>query len=589
MSRRLFGQETELAIRFEPRAGVQHPGNKVIFEYLALAIKSIVHTKPGKRNFIQDQFFVENGGAVYYEHHPQSLRKGLIEFATPECASAHELILYQRAQERLMLKAIPLAQRLMANEGIEGELGLIKNSRDFEGNTYGCQENYDAEIAPGLSYVGMLLGLILYLPLSLASKLVYIVLLVPFVFMIFVAKVLLEIGMLIGNSFIGHKMLGGFRYLQVLVKRLSQWSQKLDLETHDTEEFLLRFEYHLFYPLFWLSYKPLIGIYNVFAFKKPQRAVEAFLLTRMMITGAGSLEEEGVFRLSEKSSAVTNRRRQSIHRMDKPLFDCGNLIKEYELAVWEMFLLRFESFRNLFARRQRFQVSFSDSNRCQFAEFLKLGLTGLVVRMADEGYLDDAPQINNPREALAIVSREDSLEKMIPLQNGGEMSVMDIQRWYLRRMQEIVKDEHELLDLEVLELLRLWEETLDRLASDPLSLIGRIDWITKKYLLSEAGGDLDFWARKKIDIRYHELGAGYFEVIQERGLTLDLYGSDEIEEAVTRPSSPKRVKLRSRLIKSLALQQKPMTVSWSQIKIGRWRPKVIRLDEFTAAKNKKID
>ena len=24
--------------------------------------------------------------------------------------------------------------------------------------------------------------------------------------------------------------------------------------------------------------------------------------------------------------------------MDKPLFDCGNLIKEYELAIWELFL-----------------------------------------------------------------------------------------------------------------------------------------------------------------------------------------------------------------------------------------------------------
>ena len=33
--------------------------------------------------------------------------------------------------------------------------------------------------------------------------------------------------------------------------------QRLSLDTEDTEEFLLRLEYSVFYPLFWLSYKPI--------------------------------------------------------------------------------------------------------------------------------------------------------------------------------------------------------------------------------------------------------------------------------------------------------------------------------------------
>jgi proteasome accessory factor A len=579
MNGHLVGQETELAIRFEPRDGRSHPGNKLIFEYLAIAIRSIVKTQPGKRSFIQDQFFTENGGAIYYEHHPQSLRKGLIEFATPECSSAHELVLYQRAQESLLLQALPMAEKLLTNEGFAGSLRLIKNSRDYLGNTYGTQENYDGEIAHGWRYYGLLAGLLIYLPLSILTKIIYVLLLIPFVFVIFMLKAVFEMFVLLGNSFIGYKILGGVHYLRRQLKGIINWSFPGQGDDRDTEEFLLRVEYSLFYPLFWLSYKPLILLYNAFAFRRQQKALESFLVTRMVFTGVGSLIAEDDFRLSEKSSAITSRRRRSIHRLDKPLFDCGNLIKEYELAVWELFLLRVAPLRNLFKRRQRLQVAFSDSNRCQFAEFLKIGTGSLLLKLADQGLIRNPPLLAHARVALARLSRDTDLTDPLPLQDGASWTALEIQKWYLHQAERIVADQEE-QNLEDREILRLWRETLERLEHNPASLFGRLDWLTKRQLLAQAGAGLEFDARKKIDIKYHELGTGYFDDLERQGLTLKLFAESEIDEAVFQPSSPRRVKLRSRLIKNVDAQTQPVTVSWSQGKVGRWRPKVISFDDY---------
>ena len=102
-------------------------------------------------------------------------------------------------------------------------------------------------------------------------------------------------------------------------------------------------------------------IYNHFAFSKQRNLINSHVMSRIVYTGAGCLVEEGRFILSEKSLGINCFLRRSIHRNDKPLFDCGNLIKEYELAVWGLFLFRFNAWRSLFRRRQRLQIAFSDS------------------------------------------------------------------------------------------------------------------------------------------------------------------------------------------------------------------------------------
>lgn len=576
-NRPLHGQETEVAIRFDPQGG-SHPGNKVIFEYLTQALQKIVRTKPGKRNFIQDQFFVENGGAIYYEHHPQSLQKGLIEFATPECHSAHELVLYQRAQEALLCRALPIAQKMMSYDGIDGELSLIKNGRDYEGNTYGSQENYDSFIARGMTFYILCTLLIAYVPLAMALKLVYIALLVPFILTVFVLKVSLEF-----VSIFRMFPLIGKLHDQVLPRLGQYWYDKSDSSFKDSseqqEEFLLSIEYSMFYPLFWISYKPLILICKGFAFREQSRSIHAHIVSRMIYTGVGSLIENGVFVISEKATGINCITRRSIHRTDKPMIDSGNVIKEFELAVWDAFLFRFQSWSNILKKEQRLQISCSDSNRCQVAEFLKVATTSLIVRMSNDGFISDAPQLVDPIASLNMVGRDLDLKDKMLTRSGQSLSAIEIQRWYLNKSEQYL-NQQKTVTLEDQETLRLWKQVLDCLEHAPQSLIGRIDWITKAQLIEQAGADLDYWGKKKIDIKYHELGSGYYEDMQAQGLSLDIFDSSEIEEAIHKPSSCLRAQMRSHLIKNVALDQYPMTISWSKARLGRWNRKVISLENY---------
>ena len=79
------------------------------------------------------------------------------------------------------------------------------------------------------------------------------------------------------------------------------------------------------------------------------------------------------------------------------------------------------------------------------------------------------------------------------------------------------------------EVVATWEEVLDaleqlQLSGDiPSSLIGTVDWVTKKQLIDEAGHDTSWEARKKVDICYHELSPlGYFQMLQAAGLAASL-------------------------------------------------------------------
>src|SRR5207253_416696 len=127
------------------------PGNDLIYAAIAEAVRSLVITKSGERgrDSGRDQLFLENGGAMYYEFFPHAQQGGLLEASTPECRGPSQALLYQRAQESLLLRALPLAQARLRGLGHDGELGLLKNGRDGEDHVYGAQENYEVEIARG--------------------------------------------------------------------------------------------------------------------------------------------------------------------------------------------------------------------------------------------------------------------------------------------------------------------------------------------------------------------------------------------------------------------------------------------------------
>ncbi|MBW3615213.1 MAG: proteasome accessory factor PafA2, partial [Actinobacteria bacterium] len=73
-----------------------------------------------------------NGARYYVDHaHP--------EYSTPECSDAREVVVWDKAGERILARSIQAAARNLPNgQGIV----VYKNNSDGKGNSYGTHENY---------------------------------------------------------------------------------------------------------------------------------------------------------------------------------------------------------------------------------------------------------------------------------------------------------------------------------------------------------------------------------------------------------------------------------------------------------------
>jgi proteasome accessory factor A len=80
--------------------------------------------------------FLENGARLYLDvgSHP--------EYATPECDSPRQVLVHDKAGERIVEDLVLAAEQRLAEEGIAGRISLFKNNTDSAGNSYGCHENY---------------------------------------------------------------------------------------------------------------------------------------------------------------------------------------------------------------------------------------------------------------------------------------------------------------------------------------------------------------------------------------------------------------------------------------------------------------
>lgn len=585
MYQRLFGQETEYAIRYTSDNRAHKPGNAHIFRSLAEAIKTLVKTKPGERHFFQEQFFTENGGAFCYEHLPYEPQGGLIEGATPECSSPIELLTYQRAQEALLLKSLPVAQKILERQGYSGKIGLVKNCKDSLGNIYGAQESYTCRLSQStFTFRLYQFGILSCIPMVLAMVLFYwttliITMLVMFALFFLFSSLVLPMAsyVLIFYCRLRDRFLGKTDDSRIAVlseKLTAYFHQKFDFE--HLELLASKMEYRIFFPIWTITLLPFSYLLKRLAFKSQIDALTAFLVTRIVFTGAGTVDERENFAMSEKATAIKRVYRRSISPEDRPMFDFGNLHKGIMLGCMYLLLGRAQSLLELFSPKQRVQLGLSDSNRADHAEYLKIGVMSLMVDMADSGYLEAELTLSDPISALRAINADPSLSTKVET-SLGPMTAIEIQKYYLNKAKKYYNTNRS-VSIESHQILASWDEVISLLVSDPGQLIGRIDWVTKKYLLETAGEGLSINSRKKIDIAYHELGDGYYDSLLAEGIAPRLVDNDQVEKAIYCPSTPKSCQLRSNIIKSLAFEGERVHVSWSSARIGSfWARKLIFL------------
>lgn len=542
-----MGTETEYALRFRPAPNVSHPGNDALFDAIRDAVTSLVHTRKGTglADSVRRRVFTQNGGSLYYESVPGSFEGGLVEAGTPECRGAMQLLLYQKAQDRLMFEASRIAMDALAARGISGDLGLLKNCRDASGHVYGAQESYSAALASGwLSTIGWWSTLLLAIPLALlAGVFQWIVLLALLSLLLPLCALAILDAVLCALS---------GRDIDSLPQRYSRLFGALSR----AEGLLVMGALAL--PTLVAS----AGV-HLFGFRRQRRAMDAFLASRMIVTGAGSLIDGSLHR-SEKAAAMRRLMRWTVAPDDRGIYEIGHLIKPLHGLTW----LDIRSVLRLFYPTQRLQIGMSDSNLCQEAELLKLGTTALVLDLAEAGLLDDAPRLLDPVSAAHAFSA--SLDARALLVDAPPATALELQRFYQRRAAEVVS-RTETVSLEARQLVERWEQTLDlleRLDDAPDALVGHLDWITKRYLLASGQQEgLDPDALKKIDLRYHELGTGYHATLEAAGLCEILVDEDAVTQAIARPPPGTPAELRGTLVRELSAQGVDASVGWHTVAI----------------------
>src|SRR4026209_1869397 len=143
-----------------------------------------------------------------------------------------------------------------------------------------------------------------------------------------------------------------------------------------------------------------------------------FLVSRQIYAGAGKVLQTArgaMFSISQRAehiwegvSSATTRSRPIVNTRDEPHADAE--------------------------RYRRLHVIVGDSNMSEYATFLKVGATSILLRMLEDTsvVLRDMT-LENPIRAIREISHDITCRKNVRLANGREVSALDIQNEYLTR------------------------------------------------------------------------------------------------------------------------------------------------------------
>jgi proteasome accessory factor A len=426
MKKRIYGLENEFGIAFTSHGRRTLPSEKVV-RYL---FEKLITTE----GFLN--VFLENGARFYLDTgcHP--------EYATPECASPEDVMIYDKAGERILENLLQYAQGKVREEGFHGNLAIFKNNTDFVGNSYGCHENYLAERTSDFYYM--------------AEQLI------------------------------------------------------------------------------------------------------PFLVTRQIFTGAGKVfrtRRGTVFHISQRAqhirqkiSGTTTNERSIINTRDEP-----HAIKE---------------------KYRRLHIIVGDSNMSEYATYMKVGTTAIILEMIEDDFITPNFSLRNPVRAIKDISRDLTCREQVPLNNGKKYSALELQKEYLdlahryystRPMSDMAKD-----------ILEKWEDLLTKLEEDPMQLDRKVDWVTKINLLkaygertklpSESSGD----RMLMLDLQYHDIrrDKGLYYLLERKGRVERITTDAQIEKAMVDPPQNTRAKMRGELIKLAKMKRIPYDLDWNYIRIG---------------------
>jgi proteasome accessory factor A len=224
-------------------------------------------------------------------------------------------------------------------------------------------------------------------------------------------------------------------------------------------------------------------------------------------------------------------------------------------------------------RYRRLHVIVGDSNMSEYATFLKVGATSILLRMLeDPSFVLRDMTLENPIRAIREISHDLTGKRTVRLANGREASALDIQREYLGRAQRYA-DTRGLSELEE-KALGMWEHCLHGLETDPFTLDREVDWVIKHKLIESYAAKHDLPLSHPrialIDLQYHDVNRdrGLYYKLQDRGLVDRVTTDEAIDEAVETPPQTTRARLRGEFIRRAKERKRDYTVDWVHLKLN---------------------
>lgn len=294
-----------------------------------------------------------------------------------------------------------------------------------------------------------------------------------------------------------------------------------------------------------------------------------FLVSRQVIAGAGKTgveaQEDGVrpgpYQLSQRAdfmetelSVDTMHNRPILNTRDEPHADR--------------------------ARYRRLHLIVGDANLCEYATALKVGATRLVLELIERAAAP-ALELESPVAAIRAISRDPDLKTVVRRKDGRTISGLELQAAYHEAAQATLAGQDEETDW----ILREWGETLRLLREDRGRLVGRLDWVTKLWLLEtfmreERVAWDDPWLAS-LDLEYHNVNPerGLFLGLEAEGKTTRLATEEDIARALNEGPSDTRGGIRGLCVRRFPGQIK--SVQWEQVRFkGLLTPHLLDLGDL---------
>src|SRR6266403_2867292 len=291
-----------------------------------------------------------------------------------------------------------------------------------------------------------------------------------------------------------------------------------------------------------------------------------FLATRQIFTGAGRVgqanplafdfeppqqETPVAFQLSQRADHIVNDiyqwvqfNRAIINARDEPLAD--------------------------YRKYRRLHLLIGDSNMSPFANALKIGTTACVLTLLEEGCLPEGVILHDAVVSTREVSHSPDGPWLVRLENGKPVEALDVQWRFLDAVGKYLQGR----DPEIDWLLENWSFTLESLRTNPMALVGGVDWITKRWLLetfAEAEGLKwdDPWLLS-LDLEYHNIDPtrGLFFQVKGGKRIADWNQSVRIKSAGYRPPNNSRAAGRSQAVAQFRESPLPYVINWDSIASG---------------------